>query len=49
MVDLGEETPKTLVPVPEKNTVVEKMDDSIDDLKDISLIDEAAQPEQQEE
>ena len=40
MADLSEETPKASVPVPEKKTAVEKMDNSID-LIDISLIDEA--------
>jgi hypothetical protein len=46
MTDLSEETPKASAPVPEKKTVVEQMDNSID-LKDISLIDEA-QPQQQQ-
>ena len=46
MMDVNEETPKASAPAPEKKTVVEKMDDSID-LKDISLIDES-QPQQQQ-
>jgi len=50
MIDLSEETPKAsiiMAPVPAKKTVVEKMDNSID-LKDISLIDEAPKPQQQQ-
>lgn len=49
MIDLSEETPKASAPVPAKKTVVEKMDktNSID-LKDISLIDEAPKPQQQQ-
>jgi len=48
MIDLSEEMPKAAAPVPAKKTVVEKMDNSID-LKDISLIDEAPKPQQQQQ
>jgi hypothetical protein len=48
MIDLSEEMPKAMAPVPEKKTAVEKMDNSID-LKDISLIEEAKPQQQQPE